>query len=348
MATILITGGTGYIGSHTAIQLLQQGKYNVISLDNQLRSSTASLDRIEAITGKRMINYPVDACDLQAVEAIFEAHPDIVGVIHFAALKAVGESVEHPLFYYRNNLVSTINMLACCEKYQVEHFIFSSSCTVYGDIPAEQLPVTEQTPTPEAASPYGSTKVMGERILQDFVVASDTVNVIALRYFNPVGAHISGKIGEEPIGRPNNLVPYITMTASGLLEKLTVFGGDYNTKDGSCVRDYIHVVDIADAHVLALDYLIAGKNTAQYERYNLGSGNGVSVLEAITAFEKVSGKTLNYVVGDRRPGDVEAIYSDSSYAKEKLGWEAKYGIEDMMSSAWKWQLELNEQKKVKS
>lgn len=348
MATILITGGTGYIGSHTAIQLIEQGKYDVISIDNQLRSSLDTLDRIEAITGRRIKNYSIDLCDLQAVEEVFQAHPDIEGVIHFAALKAVGESVEHPLFYYRNNVFSTVNVLECCEKYGVKNLIFSSSCTVYGDIPAEQLPVTEKTPTPEAASPYGSTKVMGERILQDFVVASDTVNVIALRYFNPVGAHPSGKIGEEPIGRPNNLVPYITMTASGLLEKLTVFGGDYNTKDGSCVRDYIHVVDIADAHLLALDYLVDGKNEEQYERYNLGSGNGVSVLEAIQAFEKVSGEKLNYEVGPRRAGDVEAIYSDNSYAKEKLGWEAKFGIEDMMGSAWKWQLQLNEQKKVTS
>lgn len=347
MATILITGGTGYIGSHTAIQLLKQGIYNVVSIDNQLRSTLDSLDRIEAISGKRMTNYSIDLCDLEAVETVFEAHPDIVGVIHFAALKAVGESVEHPLFYYRNNIFSTVNILACCEKYQVKNFIFSSSCTVYGDIDSSELPVTEKTPTPEAASPYGSTKVMGERILQDFVVASETVNVIALRYFNPVGAHPSGKIGEEPIGRPNNLVPYITMTASGLLEKLTVFGGDYDTPDGSCVRDYIHVVDIADAHILALGYLVAGKNNDQYERYNLGSGNGVTVLEAIAAFEKVSGEKLNFMVGPRRPGDVEAIYSDSSYAKEKLGWETQYGIDDMMASAWKWQLELNQSKEVK-
>lgn len=345
MATILITGGTGYIGSHTAIQLLQEGTYNVVSIDNQLRSTLDSLDRIEAITGKRMTNYSVDLCDLTEVEKVFEAHPDIVGVIHFAALKAVGESVEHPLFYYRNNLVSQINMLACCEKYNVKNFIFSSSCTVYGDI--KELPVTEQTITTEAASPYGSTKLMGERILKDFVVASETVNVIALRYFNPVGAHPSGLIGEEPIGRPNNLVPYITMTASGILPKLTVFGGDYNTSDGSCVRDYIHVVDIADAHILAMNYLTEGKNAAQYERYNLGSGNGTTVLEAIKAFEKVSGESLNYEVGPRRAGDVEQIYSDSSLAKEKLGWETQYGIEDMMTSAWKWQLELNRSKEVK-
>ncbi len=346
MATILIIGGTGYIGSHTAIQMMFQGKFDVVSVDNQLRSSLDTIDRIEAITGQRMRNYSIDACDLEALEEVFEAHPDIEGVINFAALKAVGESVEEPLLYYRNNLVSLINILACCEKYQVKNMIFSSSCTVYGDI--QELPVTEKTPTTEAASPYGSTKLMGERIIQDFVRASKHVRAIALRYFNPVGAHESGLIGEEPIGRPNNLVPYITMTASGLLPQLTVFGGDYGTRDGSAIRDYIHVSDIADAHLLALDYLLEERNEAPYERYNLGSGDGVTVLEAIHAFEKVSGQTLNYRVGDRRPGDVEQIYSDSSLAKEKLGWETKYGIEDMMASAWKWQLELNKQRQQAS
>ncbi len=341
MATILITGGTGYIGSHSAIQILEQGRFNVVSIDNQLRSSLDSLDRIERITGKRMTNYSIDACDLDAVEEVFAKHDDIVGVIHFAALKAVGESVAEPLFYYRNNLVSLINMLACCEKFGVSNFIFSSSCTVYGDIAPEHLPVTEDTPTPDAASPYGATKVMGERIIQDFVVASQHVNAVALRYFNPVGAHSSGFIGEEPIGKPNNLVPFITMTASGLLPQLTVFGGDYNTRDGSCIRDYIHVSDIASAHLKALDYLLENKNEQRYERFNLGSGQGVTVLEAIEAFEKVSGETLNYGVGPRRPGDVEQIYSDCSLALEKLGWKAEHGIESMMDSAWKWQLELN-------
>lgn len=340
MPTILITGGTGYIGSHTAIEIINQGNYEVISIDNQMNSSIEALDRVEAITGKRLKNYSVDVCDLKAVEEIFDQHPDIEGVIHFAALKAVGESVAEPLRYYRNNFVSLLNMLQCCEKYEVSNFIFSSSCTVYGDI--SDIPVTEKTPTTEAASPYGCTKLYGERMIQDFIFASKHVKAIALRYFNPVGGHDSGLNGEDPINRPNNLVPVITQTASGIIPKITVFGGDYDTRDGSCIRDYIHVVDIATAHIKAMDYLVAKKNTEAYERFNLGSGEGVSVLEAIHAFEKVTGVSVNYEVGDRRPGDVEKIYSDSSLAKEKLGWEPKYGIEEMMASAWKWQENLNQ------
>ena len=282
----------------------------------------------------------MDVCDKEALSEVFEENPGIEGVIHFAALKAVGESVEQPLRYYQNNLLSLINILDCCEKYEVKNFIFSSSCTVYGEI--DQLPVTEQTPTKEAASPYGNTKLVGERIIKDFIAISENVNAIALRYFNPVGAHDSGLNGEDPINKPNNLVPVITRTASGMIPQLTVFGGDYATRDGSCVRDYIHVVDIAEAHVKALEYLMEGKNEDRYEYINLGSGNGVTVLEAIQAFEKVAGLELNYVVGDRRPGDVGAIYSDSSLAKEKLGWEARRGIEEMMASAWKWQVNLNE------
>jgi UDP-glucose 4-epimerase len=340
MTKILITGGCGYIGSHTAIELLSNPEIEVISVDNFVNSSSQTADRISQIAGRNMKNYEVDVCDKAALKEVFEENPGIEGVIHFAALKAVGESVELPLWYYQNNLLSLVNILDCCEAYGVKNFIFSSSCTVYGEI--DQLPVTEQTPTKEAASPYGNTKLVGERIIRDFISVSENVNAIALRYFNPVGAHDSGLNGEDPINKPNNLVPVITRTASGMIPQLTVFGGDYDTRDGSCVRDYIHVVDIAEAHVKALEYLMEEKNEARYEYINLGSGNGVTVLEAIQAFEKVAGLELNYVVGDRRPGDVGAIYSDSSLAKEKLGWEAKRGIEEMMASAWKWQMNLNE------
>ncbi|MCB0835492.1 MAG: UDP-glucose 4-epimerase GalE [Bacteroidetes bacterium] len=340
MTKILITGGCGYIGSHTAIELLSNPEIEVISVDNLINSSAQTADRVGQIAGRNMKNYQVDVCDKEALSEVFEENPGIEGVIHFAALKAVGESVEQPLRYYQNNLLSLINILDCCEKYEVKNFIFSSSCTVYGEI--DQLPVTEQTPTKEAASPYGNTKLVGERIIKDFIAISENVNAIALRYFNPVGAHDSGLNGEDPINKPNNLVPVITRTASGMIPQLTVFGGDYATRDGSCVRDYIHVVDIAEAHVKALEYLMEGKNEDRYEYINLGSGNGVTVLEAIQAFEKVAGLELNYVVGDRRPGDVGAIYSDSSLAKEKLGWEARRGIEEMMASAWKWQMNLNE------
>lgn len=343
MPKILITGGCGYIGSHTAIELLSRPGYEIVSIDNLVNSSIRTLDRIEQISGKRMVNYEVDVCNRPALETIFEAHPDIEGVIHFAALKAVGESVAKPLWYYHNNLVSLINILECCEKFGVKAFIFSSSCTVYGDI--EDLPVTEKTPTVEAASPYGNTKLVGERIIRDFVVATEGISTIALRYFNPVGAHHSGLNGEDPINRPNNLVPVITQTAVGIIPELTVFGGDYDTRDGSNIRDYIHVTDIAIAHIQSLEYLLEGKNESRYEQFNLGSGKGVSVLEAIQAFEAVTGVKLNYRVGPRRPGDVVAIYSDSTLAKEKLGWEATRGIEEMMASAWKWQQTVLAEKK---
>ncbi|MEM9721011.1 MAG: UDP-glucose 4-epimerase GalE [Bacteroidota bacterium] len=346
MPTILVTGGTGYIGSHTIIELLSHEQYKVISVDNFINSSADALGRIEKITGKQVKNYEVDLADQAATEAVFAENPDIEGVIHFAALKAVGESVAMPLHYYRNNFNSLINILGASQKYGVENVIFSSSCTVYGEI--DQLPVTEASPVSKAESPYGNTKLVGEQIIKDFVTSSEKQKVMALRYFNPVGAHASGLNGEDPINKPNNLVPVITMTASGLIPQLTVFGGDYPTRDGSCVRDYIHVTDIAEAHVMAMDYLLSSKNQERFEFLNLGSGNGVSVLEAIEAFEKVSGQKLNYVVGDRRPGDVTAIYSDSSLAKEKLGWEAKIGIEEMMASAWKWQQNLNQQRMAKT
>lgn len=340
MPSILITGGTGYIGSHTAIELIQEGRFEVISVDNYHNSSPAALDRIEAITGVRMHNYEVDACDLDALKAVFAAHPDIEGVIHFAALKAVGESVAKPLWYYRNNLDSLANVLSCCEEFGVPHVIFSSSCTVYGEIDA--LPVTEATPTTEAASPYGNTKLIGERIIQDFVKVTPSLKAVALRYFNPVGAHESGLNGEDPLNKPNNLVPIITRVAAGLMPQLTIYGGDYPTRDGTCIRDYIHVTDLAIAHIKALDYLREGRHEARYERFNLGAGEGVSVLEAIAAFERSTGQKLNYTIGPRRPGDVTAIYSDSSLAQARLDWQAKRGIDEMMASAWKWQETLKQ------
>jgi len=343
MSSILVTGGTGYIGSHTIIELLAAQQYEVISIDNQVNSSLETLDRIEAITGKSIVHYSIDLVNLEEVEAIFRKHRDIKGVIHFAALKAVGESVAEPLMYYRNNLVSLINILACCEQFDVPHMIFSSSCTVYGEI--EQLPVNEATPISHAESPYGNTKLVGEQIISDFVRSTDHISAIALRYFNPVGAHDSGLNGEDPLNKPNNLVPVVTQTASGIISQLTVYGGDYPTRDGSCIRDYIHVTDIAQAHVKAMDYLVAQRNEKKYEVFNLGSGNGVTVLEVIKAFEKVTGQKLNYVIGQRRPGDVTAIYSDSSLAKSRLDWEAKIRIEEMMDSAWKWQQHLNARRK---
>lgn len=338
MPKILVTGGTGYIGSHTAVELLQNPDIEVVSIDNQLNSSEYTTKRVEDITGRPLHNYSVDCADYEAVKQVFEAHPDIDGVIHFAALKAVGESVEKPLEYYHNNFESLINMLRCCEEFGVTNFIFSSSCSVYGNI--DELPVTEATPVTETQSPYAHTKLVGERIIQDFTVMSEKVNCIALRYFNPVGAHASGKLGEDPKNKANNLVPFITRTAAGILKQMTVFGGDYPTRDGTCIRDYIHVTDIAIAHLKAMDYLLEGRNEAQYERFNLGSGNGVTVLEAINAFETSTGVKVNYVIGDRRAGDVVSIYSDSSLAKEKLGWVADRDVNEMMSSAWKWQQTL--------
>ncbi len=342
MSTILVTGGMGYIGSHTIIELLNKGTYQPVSIDNCVNSSVETQDRIEQITGQRIPNHHVDLVNLSELETVFQQYDDIVGVIHFAALKAVGESVAQPLKYYRNNFLGLINVLTCCKKFGVKNIIFSSSCTVYGEI--SQLPVTEETPLSRAASPYGNTKLVGEEIIRDFIHATEDQKAISLRYFNPVGAHDTGLNGEDPINRPNNLVPVITQTASGIIPQLTVFGGDYPTRDGSCIRDYIHVTDIADAHLKAMDYLIQGKNTSNYEVFNLGSGQGVTVLEAIHAFENVTEQKLNYIIGDRRPGDVSAIYSDSSLAKEKLGWEATRGIEDMMASAWKWQLLINEKR----
>lgn len=336
MATILVTGGCGYIGSHTIVDLIDHG-FDVISIDNFARSTPRLLAGIEKITGKKVMNYPVDLCNPAALQAVLRAHPEIEGIIHFAAFKTVPESVEKPLLYFHNNLLSLINLLDYIQTYQVPYFVFSSSCSVYGN--TDQLPVVEETPLGEAQSPYARTKQMGEQIIHDFAKVAAN-QFILLRYFNPVGAHPSGWIGELPLGKPDNLVPVITQTAIGKLPQMQVMGADYPTRDGSCIRDYIHVMDIAHAHTLALQYLMAHRNSSNYEIFNLGTGRGVTVLEAIRAFEKVNGVKLNYSIGPRRPGDVVAIYADNKKAKEKLGWEPKYTLEDMMRTAWLWEQNL--------
>lgn len=338
MAKILVTGGCGYIGSHTIVDLIENG-YDVICVDNNSRSNPNVLEGVQKITGKAVKNYKVDLCNFDDTFAIFQENEDIDGIIHFAAYKAVGESVEKPLMYFENNLYSLINLLKCVQEFNIPRFVFSSSCTVYGepDVPM----VTEETPPKPAASPYGYTKQMGEQILGEYQKANDT-QVVLLRYFNPVGAHSSGIIGELPIGKPQNLVPAITQTAIGKLPKMIVFGDDYPTRDGSCIRDFIHVSDIAHAHTLAIKYLQEGKNDKGTEIFNLGTGNGVTVLEAIRAFEKVSGVKLNYEIGPRRPGDIMAIYANNDKAKASLGWNPSRSLDEMMSTAWKWELKLKE------
>jgi len=334
LKTILVTGGAGYIGSHTIIELQQAG-YHVIAVDNYANSSELTYHRIKTITNKNVTQYPIDLCNLDKTASIFENHPNIEGVIHFAALKSVPESVKSPLIYYQNNINSLLNILTCLERFNVPNFIFSSSCSVYGNV--STLPVNESTPVAEVESPYAFTKLAGERIIKDFMGNYPTKKAISLRYFNPVGAHISGKIGEVPTERPNNLVPIITKVAIGKSNTLQVFGDDYPTRDGTCVRDYIHVSDIADAHVKAISLLINTSNYPNYDVFNLGSGNGVTVLEAIKNFEKIAQIKLPYVISKRRPGDVAAIYSDSKKALEILKWAPKYGIAEMMDSAWKWE-----------
>ena len=336
MAKILVTGGCGYIGSHTLVDLIESG-YEVVSVDNNSRSNAAMLKGVEKITGKAIKNYKVDLCNFDDTFAIFEENHDIKGIIHFAAFKAVGESVAKPLMYFENNLTSLINLLKCVQEFKTPWFVFSSSCTVYGE-PDTPI-VTEDSPLKPAASPYGATKQMGEQILTEFQKANP-VKVILLRYFNPVGAHPSALIGELPIGKPQNLVPAITQTAIGKLPKMTVFGDDYPTRDGSNVRDYIHVSDIAHAHTLAIKYLEEGKNKSNLEIFNLGTGNGVTVLEAIKSFEKVSGVKLNYEIGPRRPGDIIAIYANNDKAKNVLGWTPERSLDEMMSTAWKWEQRL--------
>jgi UDP-glucose 4-epimerase len=345
MAKILVTGGCGYIGSHTIVDLLENG-FQVISIDDNSRSTAYAVKGIEQITGQTIKNYHVDLKNFDETLAVFQENPDIVGVIHFAAYKAVGESVKAPLLYYENNLFGLVNLLKCVQEFAIPHVVFSSSCTVYGN--PDSIPVTESSPVKKAESPYGATKQMGEEIIENFAQTVPT-STILLRYFNPVGAHPSALIGELPVGRPQNLVPAITQTAIGKIPKLVVYGNDYPTRDGSCIRDYIHVCDIAHAHTLALQYLLLKKNKTNCEIFNLGTGNGVTVLEAIQAFEKVTGVALNYEIGPKRAGDVIAIYANNDFAVKELGWQIRYDLSEMMRSAWAWELKIKEaEEKVKS
>ena len=334
---ILVTGGLGFIGSHTVVELQNEG-YEVIIIDDLSNSTINVLDGITKITGTEPYFEELDLKDKQSVSDVFKKHNDIWGVIHFAASKAVGESVQNPLGYYENNINTLVYVLQEIKKLQRQNFIFSSSCTVYGQ--ADELPITENAPVQPAESPYGNTKQIGEEIVKDTCKVNTDFNSIALRYFNPIGAHPTAEIGELPKGVPQNLVPFITQTAIGLREQLSVFGGDYPTPDGTCIRDYIHVVDLAKAHVIALQRLLNGKNDSNFEVFNLGTGRGSSVLEAITSFEKVSGKALNYKIAARREGDVIAAYADTNKANDVLGWKAELTLDDAMASAWKWEQKI--------
>ncbi|MBN2635166.1 MAG: UDP-glucose 4-epimerase GalE [Prolixibacteraceae bacterium] len=331
---ILVTGGTGYIGSHTVVELQETG-FEVVVVDNLSNSSIEVLENIEKITGKKPSFENFDLAEKEKTDDYFKRNSDINAIIHFAASKAVGESVEKPLLYYRNNLVSLINLLDCQIKYNIPFIVFSSSCTVYGQ--PDKLPVTENTPRKEAESPYGNTKRVNEDILSDSIKANPKLKGIALRYFNPIGAHPSALIGELPLGVPQNLVPFITQTAAGLRNELKVFGDDYATPDGSAIRDYINVVDLAKAHVIAINRLLNGKNKSNYEIFNLGTGKGVSVLEMVQGFEKATGVKLNYKIVDRRAGDIEKIWADTNYANDELGWKAEKGLEETLLSAWNWE-----------
>ncbi len=334
MNKVLVTGGCGYIGSHTLVDLIENG-YDAICVDNNINSDLSALEGVETITGKKVLNYTVDLCDLEKTRRIFMEHKDIVGVIHFAALKSVGESVESPLSYYHNNLNSLINILSGLEEFGVENFIFSSSCSVYGN--ARSLPVTEETPRLEAESPYARTKQMGEDIIRDFSLIHPFIRFISLRYFNPAGAHESALIGESPSSPANNLVPVITETAIGKRTEVVIFGDDYPTRDGSCIRDFIHVMDIAGAHTKALEYIMSKNNKENYEVFNLGTGEGVTVLEAVNAFEETTHKKFKHRVGPRRPGDVIAIYANNDKAKRLLKWNPVRSVEDIMQTAWAWE-----------
>ena len=331
--SILVSGGAGYIGSHTCVELIKAG-YDIVVADNLVNASEEAVRRVEEIVGRPIPFVKAELCDPAQVEDLFAQHPDIDAVIHFAGLKAVGESVSKPLEYYTNNLVNTLVILNAMRAHGVKNFVFSSSATVYGD-PAS-VPIREDFPTGGTTNPYGTTKLFIERILTDVCAADPTLNVALLRYFNPIGAHESGRIGEDPNGIPNNLVPYIAQVAGGKLEKLHVYGDDYPTPDGTGVRDYIHVVDLAVGHVAALRKL---ETNCGLFVCNLGTGKGYSVLDVLHAYEKACGKTLPYVVDPRRPGDIAACYADPAKARDELGWEAKYGIEEMCASSWKWQRE---------
>jgi UDP-glucose 4-epimerase len=334
---ILVTGGLGFIGSHTVVELQNEG-YDVVVIDNLANSSTQVLDGIEAISGKRPAFEELDLRDKSEVEDFFKRHSNLNGVIHFAASKAVGESVQDPLLYYENNLGVLTYMLQNLITTDRANFIFSSSCTVYGQ--ADEMPITENAPVKAAESPYGNTKQVGEEIIKDTCKVNPQLNAIALRYFNPIGAHPSAEIGELPLGVPQNLVPYITQTGMGLREQLSVFGDDYPTEDGTCIRDYIHVVDLAKAHVVALQRLMDDKNEENFEVFNLGTGKGSSVLEVIASFERVSGEKLNYKIAARRAGDVVQAYADTSKANEVLGWTAASTLDDALKSAWIWEQKI--------
>ena len=334
---ILVTGGAGYIGSHTAVELQNAG-YEVVIVDNLSNSNADMIDGIEKITGIRPAFEKADCTDLEAMKKIFESYPGIKGIIHFAASKAVGESVHKPLLYYRNNIDSLLNLLDLMPTYKVEGIVFSSSCTVYGQ--PEVLPVDESAPIQVALSPYGNTKQINEEIIRDTIYSGVDYKSIILRYFNPIGAHPSAEIGELPNGVPQNLIPFLTQTAAGIRPELSVYGDDYNTPDGSCIRDYINVVDLARAHVIAIERMLNNKSGAQLEYFNLGTGRGLSVLELINAFEKATNVKVPYKIVGRREGDIEQIWADPRYANEVLGWVAKETIEDTLQSAWNWQVKL--------
>ena len=338
MATkILVTGGTGYIGSHTTVELQQAG-YEVVIIDNLSNSNIQVLDGIEAITGIRPVFVQGDCTDMATLRKLFEENPGIKGIINFAASKAVGESVHKPLLYYRNNLNTLMNLLECMPEYGVEGIVFSSSCTVYGE--PDQNPIDESAPIKPATSPYGNTKQISEEIICDYIKSGAPIKSILLRYFNPIGAHPSALIGELPLGVPQNLVPYLTQAAAGVRAELTVFGDDYNTPDGSCIRDYIDVVDLAKAHVIAMKRMLDKNDTDKVEIFNLGTGCGVSVLELIGAFEKSTGVKVPHKIGARREGDIEKIWADPKKANEVLGWKAEIPVEETMRKAWKWQCKV--------
>lgn len=339
MKRILVTGGLGYIGSHSVVELQQSG-YDVVIVDNLSNSRRDVIDNIEAVTSVRPAFEEVDCTDMAAMQAVFDKYEGIQAIIHFAASKAVGESVQKPLLYYRNNIVSMLNLLELMPRYGVKGLVFSSSCTVYGE--PDVLPVTEDAPIKPATSPYGNTKQINEEIIRDFVKVTEGVSAIMLRYFNPIGAHPSALLGELPNGVPQNLVPYITQTAISIRKELSVFGDDYDTPDGSCIRDYINVVDLAKAHVVAIDRILAGKQDERVEVFNIGTGRGLSVLELVDLFQKATGVKLNYKIVGRREGDIEKVWADPRKANEVLGWKATTPVDETLLSAWRWQEKLRE------
>ena len=344
--TILVTGGTGFIGSHTVVELQQAG-YNVVIIDNLSNSKVDVVDGIEKITGIRPAFENVDCCDMKSMENVFNKYNSIKGIIHFAASKAVGESVQKPLLYYRNNILSLINILELMSQHGVKGIIFSSSCTVYGQPSPENLPVTENAPIQKALSPYGNTKQINEEIIQDYIHSGAPIKSVILRYFNPIGAHPTAHIGELPNGVPMNLIPFVTQTAIGIRKQLKIFGNDYNTPDGTCIRDYIYVVDLAKAHVKAMERILEDKGTDSVEIFNIGTGRGVSTLEVVEGFEKATGVKVNWEYAPRREGDIEKVWADPAKANNVLGWKAETSLEDTLRSAWKWQVKLDEENKNK-